>query len=86
MNHNLQKWRSQEAQSLDGASAFTELIKPLFTCLGLPEARQLDFIEMIDTPDMPPNDRYILEGDLFILLQDIETLSAFAKGRRCRSV
>jgi hypothetical protein len=41
---------------------------------------------MIDTPDIPPDDIKILEHDPFILLQDIDTRSGLAKGRRCRAV
>jgi hypothetical protein len=86
VNHQLQQWRSQEAQSLGVISAFTELTKPLSSCPGLSESQQLDFIEKIDTPDLPPNDIHILEGDPFILLRNMDTRSGLAKGRRCRAL
>jgi hypothetical protein len=44
--------------------AFAELMKPLSNCPGTSESQQLDFIESIDTPDLPENDIQILEGDL----------------------
>jgi hypothetical protein len=61
-------------------------MKPLSNCHGTSESRQLDFIESIDTPDLPENDIEILEGDSFILLRNIETRSGFAKGGRCRAI
>jgi hypothetical protein len=67
-------------------SALTELIKPLPNCPGLSESQQFDFIERIDTPELPPNDLRKLEGDPFILLRNIHTHSGLAKGRRCRVV
>jgi hypothetical protein len=56
VSHDLQESRSQEAQLLGVVFALTELIKPLSNCPGLSEAWQLQFIEMIDTSDLPPND------------------------------
>jgi hypothetical protein len=84
--HDLQEWRSEEARSLGVVFALTELIKPLSNCLGLSEAQQNDFIEKIDTPDLPPNDIHISLGDPFILLRNIDIRSGLAKGRRCRAV
>jgi hypothetical protein len=66
VNHHLQQWRAQEAQSFGIISAFTELIKPLPNCPGLSEAQQIDFIEKIDTPDLPSKDIPILEGRIGI--------------------
>jgi hypothetical protein len=79
-------WRGQEAQSFGIVSAFTELVKPLFNCPGVPEAQQIDIIKKIETPDLPPNDIRFLEGDAFILLRNIGTRSGFIKGRRCRAM
>jgi ATP-dependent exoDNAse (exonuclease V) alpha subunit len=67
-------------------SPFTELVKPLFNCLGWSEAQQIDVIKMIETSDLPPNDMHILEGDPFTLLRNIGTRSGFIKGRRCRAM
>jgi hypothetical protein len=86
VNHDLQDWRSQKAHILGVVSAFTELIKPLSNCPGLSESQQIDFIERIDGPDLPPNDIYILEGDPFILLRNIDTRSGLARGRYCHAV
>jgi hypothetical protein len=85
VNHDLQDWRSQKADILGVVSAFTQRIKPLSICLVLSESQQIDFIERIDSPDLPPNDIHILEGDPFILLRNIDTRSGLAKGRRCRA-
>jgi hypothetical protein len=38
-------------------------MKSLSNCPGLSEAHQIDFIEKIDAPDLPPNDVYIPERD-----------------------
>jgi hypothetical protein len=48
INHHLQQWRTQEAQSFGIISAFTQLIKSLSSCLGLSEAQQIDFIGKTD--------------------------------------
>jgi hypothetical protein len=48
--------------------------------------QQMDFIERIDTPDLPSNEIRILEGDLYILLRNMDTRSGLAKGGRCRAV
>jgi hypothetical protein len=42
-------------------SAFTELVKPLFNCPGLPEPQQIDVIKKIEKLDLPLNDMHILE-------------------------
>jgi hypothetical protein len=39
INHHLQQWRTQEARSFPIISAFTQLIKPLSNCPGLPEVQ-----------------------------------------------
>jgi hypothetical protein len=79
-------WRSQEAQWFGIVSPWTELIKPLSKCPGLSEAQQIEFVERIDTVDLPPNNIHILEGALFILLRNIDTWSGLAKRRRCRAI
>jgi hypothetical protein len=86
INHHLQKRRTQEARSFGTISAFTQLIKTLSNYPGLSEAQQIDFIEKIDTPDLPSNNIPILEGDPFILIRNIDTRSGLVKGRRCRAI
>jgi hypothetical protein len=81
VNHDLQEWRSQKAHILGVVSAFAELIKHSSNCSGLSESHQIDFIERIDSPDLPPNDIHILEGDPFILPGNIDSRSGLAKGR-----
>jgi hypothetical protein len=85
MNSRLHDWRSQEAPLLGVVFASTELITPLANCPGLSESQQIDFIQRIDIPDLPPNELHILEGDPFMLLRNIDTRSGLAKGRRCRA-
>jgi hypothetical protein len=65
---------------------FTELIKPLSNCPGLSESQQIDFLERIDSPDLPPNDIHILETNPFILLRNMDTRSGLAKAKPCRAV
>jgi ATP-dependent exoDNAse (exonuclease V) alpha subunit len=43
-------------------------------------------IEKIDAPDLPPHDILILEGDLLILLRNLDDRAGLAKGRRCRAI
>jgi hypothetical protein len=82
-NDGLHQWRSQEALLLGVIPACVELIQPLANCPGLSESQQLDFIESIDTPALPPTNIHILDGDPFILLRNIGTGSNLAKERRC---
>jgi hypothetical protein len=53
---------------------------------ALSESQQLDFIEMIDTPDLPQNDAHTVEGDSFIVLRNIDTRFGLAKGKRSPAV
>jgi hypothetical protein len=86
INHHLQQWRTQEARSFGIMSAFTQLIKSLSNCPGLSEAQQIDFIEKIDTSDLPSNYIPILEGDSFVLIINIDTRSGLVKSRRFRII
>jgi hypothetical protein len=86
VSHDLQEWRSQEAQVLGVVFALTELIKQLSNCLGLSEAQQLELIKMIDTSGLPPNDIHTFEGDRFILLRNNVTRPGLAKGNLCRAL
>jgi DNA polymerase III delta prime subunit len=86
INDRLQQWRSEKARLFGVVSALTQLIKPLPDCPGPSESQQLDSIERIDTPELPPNDLRILDGDPFVLLRNIETYSGLGKGRRCHVV
>jgi hypothetical protein len=83
VSQDLQEWRGQEAQSLGGVFALTELIKSLSNCPGLSEAQQIEFIKMIDASDLPPSDIHTFEGDRIILLFNTDTRPRWAKGRRC---
>jgi type 1 fimbria pilin len=83
INHHLQQWRTQEARSFGVISASTQFIKPLSKCPGLSEAQQINFIETVDTVDLPSNDILSLGGDPFVLIRNIDTRSGLLKGRRC---
>jgi hypothetical protein len=86
LNLELQQWRSQGAQLLAAVSAFTELIIPLSNCAAFSECQQLNFIERINTPDLPRNGLHIHEGDPFILRRNIDARCGMAKGPRCRAI
>jgi hypothetical protein len=86
VNRDIQEWRREGAQPLGSVCAFTQLLKPLSNCRGLSESHQIDFIERMETPDLPPNQIHILHGDPFILLRNMDTRSGLAKGRRCRAI
>jgi hypothetical protein len=86
VSHDLQEWKSQEAQLLGVVFALTELIKPLTNCSGSSEAQQLEFIKMIDTSNLRPNGIHTFESDRFILLLNTDTRPGLAKGRRCRAL
>jgi hypothetical protein len=86
VNHDLPDWRSQKAHIFGVVSSFTKLIKALSNCPALSESQQIDFIERIDGPDLPPNDIDIIEGNPFILPRTIHARSGLAKGRRCRTI
>jgi hypothetical protein len=67
-------------------STFIQLVRPLSNCPGLSEAQQIDFIQKIDSPDLPSNNIPILEGVPFVSIRNIDTLSGLVKGRRCRAI
>jgi hypothetical protein len=45
----------------------------------LSEAQQLEFIEVIDTSRLPPNDIHIIEGGRFFLLPNTDTWPGWQK-------
>jgi hypothetical protein len=66
-----------------GTSSFADPVKPMSNCPGLKESRQLDFIETTDDPDVQADNVCIPDGDIWILLRDINVGSIAAKGRCC---
>jgi hypothetical protein len=82
----IQDEMSLKARHNVSEAAFPAGIKPLSNCPGLSEAQQLEFIEMIDTSDLPPNDIHTFEGGWFFLLLNTDTRPGLAKGRRCRAL
>jgi hypothetical protein len=83
ISQRIQAWRSSNPCDLGILRALTQLITPCKTNPGLNEAHQIDFIEKLDTPDLPPHISHFYEGDLCILLRNISTASGLVKGRRC---
>jgi hypothetical protein len=79
VSHDLKEYRSQEAKSFGVVFALTGLIKPLSNCPGLSEAQHLEFIEVIDTSHLPPNDIHALESDRFFLLPNTDTWRGWQK-------
>jgi hypothetical protein len=77
---------SLKARQNVSEAAFPVGIKPISNYPGLSEAQQLEFIEMIDTSDLPPNDIHTFEGGPFFLLLNTDTRPGLAKGRRCRAL
>jgi hypothetical protein len=83
INHSIQEWRRSGTPPLGNVYASTELITPLPESPGFSRCHQIDFIEKIDTLDMPVHCLSLLEGDPLILLRNLDTSSGLAKGRRC---
>jgi hypothetical protein len=55
-NCNWGEWRSQEIHVLETVSACIRFVKSWSNRHGLSKFQQIEFIERIDTPDIPPND------------------------------
>jgi hypothetical protein len=83
INQRLQQWRAASARDLGILKALTQLITPIKSNPRLDEGHQIDFIEGIETPDLPPHILRFYEGDPCTLLRNISTLSGLVKGRRC---
>jgi hypothetical protein len=83
VNGHIQNWRSEMAEYLGTVYATTNLITPLPESPGLSICQQIDFIEKLDTPDLPMHAITFFRGDAFVLLRNIDTRSGMAKGRRC---
>jgi hypothetical protein len=84
VNAEVQAWRKAGgAVSLGVCRARTELITPFPNCPGLSTQLQIDYIEGLECPDLPPTELELLEGDILLLLRNINTRAGLAKGRRC---
>jgi hypothetical protein len=44
---------------------------------------QSDYIESLESPDLPPTEFEVLEGDVLLRLRNVNTRAGLAKGRRC---
>jgi hypothetical protein len=71
-NRELQSWRSEKDLSLGVVYVFPDLIEPLSNCPGLSEAQQIDFIESIETADLPQTRSIFLKGILLFCFETLE--------------
>jgi hypothetical protein len=84
VNAEVQAWRKAGgAPSLGVCRARTELITPFPNCPRLAEQLQIDYVERLECPDLPPTTFEVLEGDVLLLLWNVNTREGLAKGRRC---
>jgi hypothetical protein len=82
VNNDLQNWRSTGAERLGSVKATTTLVTEL-NCPGFATSHQIDMIEKLDLPDLPPQTLLIYKGDPMFLLRNIDIRLGLAKGRRC---
>jgi hypothetical protein len=83
VNNRIQEWRSQEAPLQGTIRAVTELVTPLPESLGLSRCQQMDFLQQLDTPDLPLHVLRLFAGDALMVLRNLDPASGLAKGRRC---
>jgi hypothetical protein len=84
INTRVQAWRKAGgAASLGVCRSRTDLLTPFPNCPRLPIQLQIDYIEALDTPDLPPSQFELLKGDVLLLLRNINTRAGLAKGKRC---
>jgi hypothetical protein len=83
INQRLHEWRAGSARDLGILKALTKLVTAIKSNPSLDEAHQIDFIETVDTPDLPLHILHFYEGDPCTLLRNISTLSGVVNGRRC---
>jgi hypothetical protein len=83
INQRLQEWRAGTARDLGILKALTELVTPSQSNPRLDEGHKIDFIERIETPDLPPHILRFYEGEPCTGLRNISTLSGVVRGRRC---
>jgi hypothetical protein len=86
INRKVHEWRrSGGARVLGICHARSELSEPVRPGHGLSLQHQMDYIEDVDLPDLPPSQLELLEGDALMLLRNINTRAGLAKGKRCRA-
>jgi hypothetical protein len=84
VNGQVQAWRQAGgAASLGLCRARTELITPFPNCPGLAAQLQIDYVERLECPDLPPTELELFAGDVLLLLRHVNTRAGLAKGRRC---
>jgi hypothetical protein len=84
VNGQVQAWRrAGGTPSLGFCRARTELITPFPNCPGLAAQFQIDYVEQLECPDLPPTELEVFGGDVSLLLRNVNTRAGLAKGRRC---
>jgi hypothetical protein len=83
VNQQIQCWHSGSARFLGYVHATTDLITPPRERPGLSECQQLDFIERIETADVPLHCLSLFKGNALALLRNLNTRSGLARGRQC---
>jgi hypothetical protein len=56
---------------------------PFPNCPGLAGQLQIDYVEQLECPDLPPTELEVFGGDVLLLLRNVNTRGGLAKGRRC---
>jgi hypothetical protein len=72
----------QRVSPLGSVISVTTLIRRENYNPDLSECHQRDFIQNIESPDLPPHVPKIYQGDPCILLRNISTMSGLVKGWR----
>jgi hypothetical protein len=84
VNITVQEWRRLGgARPLGICRARAELVRPLANCPGLPEQQQNDYIEGLESSDLPPAQLKLFKGDVLLLLRNVDTRHGLAKRKRC---
>jgi hypothetical protein len=73
INQRIQDWRSRDASHLGMIQSTNDLITPAKIRRGLSECHQIDFIQNVESADLPPHMLNLYKGYLCFLLRNIST-------------
>ena len=85
MNECFQNMKSDYAEFLGEVQASTKLEIPLKKEKFFNVNLQIDYIQKMDFPDLPPHKLRIYSGDPFILTRNIDISSGLAKSIKCHA-
>ena len=85
MNEYFQDVRSNHCSFLGEVQASTKLEIPLNKEKFFNKNLQIDYIQKMDFPDLPPHKLRIYSGDPFILTRNIDISSQLAKSKKCHA-